>query len=479
MDLQAKRNALARPASTTGRAKKAAQVSISPRKMQRTTLTRLTSRKPSPQPTPSPAKTPKKSPRIPSYAKNNTSKTTMSSPSYSVQSSLDDPELIELRGKVLSGEEITDIYPKKLEKLLDHLREYSASCALQRKYIDAKEADKAAVAIRHFLNSMGPIYIDTAEQEEQYIDEKTKFLNQLRDEINEYDEQTEAKKKSLIVKQQEELEKFENKWRTEMPDKYRKPSGKLLNIMSQEKRLALAGAYDDAEVYAREADKLLKVEMENAQRNLIRDYKIAKSKFMESQKNELELFNNTRKHWREVMLSRHEVEKAKFNKRAEVLVLKSNEATYYRESMLDPENRNVKENAAVSRIRQEIRNENNELLPPLIAPNDESIIQSESLQSEKRTQKNKEIEKHLRSKTPTSRFYIPHSLSETSSPSSRQDSKINSEENQKILNDESQTTPRGEYTSSNFNSTPEKNQRISTIINEKLELPKDENVSIE
>ena len=109
----------------------------------------------------------------------------------------------------------------------------------------------------------------------------------------------------------------------------------------------------------------------------------------------------TREHWRAIMISKHNLEMENLLNRKNVLSIKQNESKCVKESSIDPPKVDKFNNGGAAVYRRENVAPKDILLPPLIAPNDDRIkdmqmkeieIQRNKNQQFRAYQKQKEIE---------------------------------------------------------------------------------------
>ena len=127
------------------------------------------------------------------------------------------------------------------------------------------------------------------------------LTHRLEQDIAEYDEQTKAKISAVQKKQAELLENFENDWRTRMPEQYRRPSKRLLELKTSAHELGATGHYEEAQLKHDEAVELEAAERLEAQRKLNRDYRFAKERILSQYKQELENLIESRRLKKELM----------------------------------------------------------------------------------------------------------------------------------------------------------------------------------
>lgn len=107
-----------------------------------------------------------------------------------------------------------------------------------------------------------------------------------------------------------------------------------------EKFLAKTGSFDEAAIVRLEAEELAKRELALGQAMANRDYHIDKDKLVEKQNNDMTHLIKNRVHWREVMLSRQETEKAVIVNRESVVEVRQKEPLPKREAQLPKKRKN-------------------------------------------------------------------------------------------------------------------------------------------
>lgn len=103
-----------------------------------------------------------------------------------------------------------------------------------------------------------------------------------------------------------------------------------------EKFLAKTGSFDEANVVRLEAAELAKREIALAQATANRDYHSEKEKLSQRQESDVESLIQNREHWRAVMISRQNVEKAVVVNREAVVEVRQKEPPQRREAQLPP-----------------------------------------------------------------------------------------------------------------------------------------------
>lgn len=154
----------------------------------------------------------------------------------------------------------------------------------------------------------------------------------------------------LNKRQEDERRNLDDFWNAEKTlRKYRKPSARLLQLWRMEKFLAKTGSFDEANIVRLEASELAKREIALAQANANRDYHAEKEKLVQRQDADLASLVSNREHWRAVMLSRQNVEKAVVVNREAVVEVRQKEPPMRREAQLPPGRRRVKTQCSKNR----------------------------------------------------------------------------------------------------------------------------------
>ena len=302
---------------------------------------------------------------------------------------LDDPKCNALREQLYDGGDLESLKYDELKQLSEHLREYSVSKTFSREYEEAKRANELYNIVREeilFRDNEIVMKPKDDSYKQMIVEKKEKFKRQLE----EFDNDTDERRKAIISKQENENESFEKKWTEEMPQTYRKQSAKLMNLLQIEQTLGLCNEYDKAKQVMEEAQRLELKETDEAQRLMESDYASAKAKLDKDHQEELVIFDNARKDSREVLIAQQKSEMDKVEKRIHVILIRQNENYKPRETSLDIQNREAAHSnlTTIKRGSQRIEfKKDATLLPPLIPPNDPRV--KERRQQERRAQQEK------------------------------------------------------------------------------------------
>lgn len=325
---------------------------------------------------------------------------------------MNDEQMIELRKAFLKdGSDImlSSFDSNILNRFMNHLREYSAFCASERAYDEAANCNVLYEKIKDEIQMRNLNKRASIDENEQFELEETQFSefvqNKFHDFENElavFDQTTVLKRNEMEDKLTSQITEFEAVWADKMPRRYRKPSSKLLDLLEMERKFSLTGRFVEAKRIKTEAERLQSQEMSQAQQRLVHDYQIAKKKLLADQNKERDLFEETRDHWRSVLIARHKVELETIENRKNVLNIKQTETKFMKDSLLTQSklrDQNESENTMMFRRGNSILKDL--LLPPLIAPNDKQITaqiqRNNEIQKYKIQQfKSRQIEKELR-----------------------------------------------------------------------------------
>lgn len=342
-------------------------------------------------------------PPIPSYL-SKTKNTKTEKPSQpKKQSLLNDPKCIALRQHFLENDDYEEYETEELSLLMEYLREYTAFCACKREYEEARNTDELYDALKDEIDMRHENQnIENDEEastpktaEELYQGKQSEFYRELED----YDAITLEKRRALNEKQKQDLENFEKEWSDEtFLSKYRKPTQKLLSLYKHERMLGIVGDFEAARLAKLETEKQEKAETQQMQKTLIRDYNAAKAQFTRDQEKERDIFEDTRNHWRSVILARQKVEMEAVTKRENVLTQKQNAPKSHKESGAAIQARGPQATGnAVSYHRENFMG-SIKLLPLPLAPNDDRVKEMQETEAKEQNKKNKKFMDYRRKK---------------------------------------------------------------------------------
>jgi hypothetical protein len=200
------------------------------------------------------------------------------------QSLLKNERCIELRESLFDKLDFTSVNDEDLKLLIGHLREHTQNCALQEFYAHALQSQQLLDSVRTVLA--------TRISEDRTIPAHTQLEEKWIEIRQQYDEETESKREELREKHEHENRLFERQWTMEMPHQYKKPSQRLLELKQIETKLVFSMQFGRAISVHQQVQAKINAEAEAAQRNLIRDYNLAREKHFEQQRLEMEQFES-------------------------------------------------------------------------------------------------------------------------------------------------------------------------------------------
>lgn len=307
---------------------------------------------------------------------------------------MSDAECETLRRELLDGSDFGNIETEKLERMCTYLREYSSELIAKREYEKAKETNDLYACLKEELKERREEFLRQNDRGTSYEQMKAKKEEDNKRQLQEFEDKWKARENEMMKEQKKKLDDFEEKWKTVYPQKYRKQSEKLIHLQELEKKAGIAADLDEAVRLREEVKKLEKEEMEKAQEQLIRDYTLARSKLDAEQKEERDLFESTRKHWREVIVARQKQEMESIKKREVVLNVKKERLHRQVATSFDIMGRERQE-AVVHRDRGSFNKEHDKLLPPLIPPNDRRIKERRQQMLKQRKEQQERFRQHI------------------------------------------------------------------------------------
>ena len=416
------------------------------------------------------ARTPKKLAPIPTYLPKSTDRPKKREISTAPnQNLLDDAHCIEIREQLFEKGNIEDFSNEELQKELIHLREYYISLSSERNYSDAKkstllyQAIKDELAYRDASSSEIP-----TDPEETYQDVKMKNDEKHQKELDDFDAIADQRIQELDHKQTRAREKFEEDWHDKYPQKYQKPSSKLLGLYEIERRLGMTGDFDQAAIVKQQALELQEQEMEIAQSKLLYDYEKHKRNFDLSQKEEKDILINSIKHERECIVSRQKVENDYLANREIVLHEKEREKSTFkpRETSQQIQAQSISACGNTVQLKRQNKIDTSKiLLPPLIPPNDEKMKHKLEEKKKQRLMRNKQIKKQLEKRQKEEDC----SDSEFDTASQKSHPRENSPNNSLYFDSSNITEPLDSYSSSKAETTP--NSKVTENSEEPENIP--------
>ena len=302
------------------------------------------------------------------------------------ESTLDNSKYQDLRQKLFDNPNLTKVRTRDLNGMSSHLREYSAWSALRRDYDEAKRSNTLLDDVRTEIARRTISHPEADDDDDAFQSRLDRQMCKLEKQVVEFNDNTSHRREQMLARHQDELDKFETIWREEMPRKYRKLSPRLLTLLSSEKMCVRTGDYDKAKSYKIEADRLMKIEMAQAQAQLNSDYKKAKEKLLAKHQEEIDRMEQIRSDQKVLLVSKHRQELKNIANRHNVLNIKG--SARGREDAPKPV-------GGLTRLMQSGGLDYETLLPPLIPPNDERMIEQEQKTQKNKREKRKRIRARL------------------------------------------------------------------------------------
>jgi hypothetical protein len=304
---------------------------------------------------------------------------------------------------------LTDIPTEQLERLLVHLREYSVDQTINRNYEIARDANLLYDEVRSQLQTRKNPESPCSDTEISFEALERKQSDHFEHQLREFDARWDLKKEQLSQKQETEIAAFEQKWREEIPNRYRKQSIKLSQLLEIEKHLGIIAEFDEAVVVRNEANALEQEEAELAQEQLVKDYSLARQKLDAGQAQEAQAFEQNREHNRAVLVAKQKVAMDFLANRALVLEVKQQQMARPRESSFDIIGQPPPEVGAVVRMGYQRRDEA-QLLPRLIPPNDPRVREMKERKRNAQRERNQHFVESRNAKEWAREDVVPHAF---------------------------------------------------------------------
>ena len=302
-----------------------------------------------------------------------------------------DPMKDSLTKTFLENPDFSETDTVSLQSYLDYLKDYTRFKGMNAEYDEAEQCQALQKLIQAEIYKRTPNQNKTEQNEMSNSEIQNSFEKDWQKKFADFDFETAEKLKELGQKQDEEKEKFEQQWRNENTRKYRKPSGKLLQMKQIEKTLASSGEYTNAKRVHKDVEALEREEFTEAQNQLIVDYQIAQKKLQIKFKREEEQLISNRQHEKVLLESKKQQEQENILKRQSVLMSRSTQRK-------NPRQRPVTTSPGLDQqqkviIAKNYYNEEDFLLPPIIPPNDPKLQEKLRKKKEQDNKKRSEYQK--------------------------------------------------------------------------------------
>ena len=355
-----------------------------------------------------------------------------------IKSFLVDPDCCSLRESILSSSEPYDfsqLDTNRLSAFVSHLREYEQKLAREENYPEASVIRELGDEAREELlgraseeaGGASQIQAREASIQGRQAQQKVESEREWEEKIEKYKQETTEKREKMEELHEQQRERFEKKWQESKPSQYRKPSARLLQLKYVEKNMAKHRNYDEAEAIHAEADKLMRQECEMAQKALVSDYKSAKEKLLKRQELERQQFEYARGEGLKMLENQFKESRDKAERRDQVITAQKasvNSRAMKLAAMSASQPTPVKKRG----LRQE-------LLPPLIPPNDPKFVEEEERKARAENKRRLELQRKKEgevtsrwcssktspcpSKTPSDDEDSPSPKSKTTKPASK------------------------------------------------------------
>jgi hypothetical protein len=232
-----------------------------------------------------------------------------------------DSEMEQIRRQVVERHTMDFIEDSKLQRFYDYLRNLKAALVEAERYIDARDVNQLIERCQNERNYRANRNSGHGGDYDLSEAEKVRQLKACDSKITKHDQDFIEKICEVQSRHATELDKFEAEWRT-MPDRYRRPSKKLIDLRHASRSLAYAGKYEEAAARKAEAESLAQREQLYAQQRLEADYRAARKKLIAKQDEEVRLMSQTAELQRELLITKRGELEDDVSKRKLVLTVK-------------------------------------------------------------------------------------------------------------------------------------------------------------
>ena len=293
-----------------------------------------------------------------------------------------------LRDELLANQDFRHIKTAQLESVIPALREYVIEKGGKEDYVEAQRAQELSKAVMAEIDRRGNRR-GGASSETDVSEQSRNFEQAWKARFTRFDNETKSRRRTLEDSQERERQLFEKKWREEMPNRYRKPSMKLIQLKKVEKTLAATADFERAREAHEDVERQMQMEMEEAQNKLVKDYEAAKRRLEAKQKQLTDAFESQRELDRNLMKTHYLAEKKAVANRRKVVESKRREEarTSYSRSRdmgtLPMYPAGCYRNALSGLVQ----------LPPLVAPNDPDYRAEQDKRKREQQRKQQEYQK--------------------------------------------------------------------------------------
>lgn len=250
-----------------------------------------------------------------------------------IQPASNNQHLVELYDNISNNGDITIVDDADLQPLALYVRETKQRATLQKNFDQADNLNGLLSSIKSEISNRNKNVQDQLNiQRANYEAADVKNMNdEMRNyhahELQEFDNDTDQIINEAISSQQSEQNSFEYNWENTKTYKYRKPSSSLLQMKEIEKSAIIAGDVSKARQMHEEIEKQTQKEADLQIQKFNQDYQKMKNRLMIKQQQEMERIRQNREELRQIIVTRHELDKEVCEKRINVLNNKDSSTT--------------------------------------------------------------------------------------------------------------------------------------------------------
>jgi hypothetical protein len=273
--------------------------------------------------------------------------------------------LEQLRRDVMDRRTLSFVMDDQLPPLLEHLRTLKASHLADERYLAARDVSELMAHCRSEIQYRGGQRAAGAVDRDAASTATGRQLSEHDRKLQRHDDRTRERLAVLARRHAEEREDFELEWGTVMPDRYRRPSRRLIEMRHATRSVAAAGQFGEAHARKAECEALVRAEAADAQARLNRDYAAARQRMLARHAEEVGNVQQAAQPRRDLLLSKRTAAEQAFANRLIVLDTKPNQNP----RQPPPAAAAPPKGAA---IRRRKRTSSVERLPPLVPPNEQN-----------------------------------------------------------------------------------------------------------
>lgn len=237
----------------------------------------------------------------------------------------DNQHIVDLYDNISNNGDITIVDDSDLQLLALYVRETKQRASLQKDFDQVDNLDDKLSLIKDEITSRSKNLQDQLNsQRTNYEVEDVKNMNEemlniQEQELQEFDNNTNQIINETMENQECEQNSFDNNWETSMPNKYRKPSTALLQMKQIEKSAILVGDISKARQMQVEIEEQTQKEASEQIKKFNSDYTKMKKRLIDKQQQEMERIKQNRRELRQIIVTKHELDKEVYSKRINVI----------------------------------------------------------------------------------------------------------------------------------------------------------------